>query len=211
MADPFPLVDGGQFPCNLTFVDNLADALLAAASAAGGAGERYFVNGPSSVSWRKYSEDLGALLNVSPVWVPLSREEVLNKMLAARKGNWFSEHLRILASGEFRAALSMLPALAWLNNKALAALQGLPVSWQRAVRRKLSSPPRIERQDTRPEAAEGWARLQVRRFYHSPETLELRLGWKPVISYERGLELTAEWLRFIGLCKGSAGKGESRE
>src|SRR6516225_7621069 len=56
-AGRMPLVDGGGNPSNLTHVDDLVEAILAAIHCNGGAGERYFVTETRPVAWRKVFED----------------------------------------------------------------------------------------------------------------------------------------------------------
>ncbi len=199
LSHALPLVDGGQYPVNAVHVDNLVEALLAAAAAASGAGQRYFVNEPDPVTWRQYVEDLCRILDIPPRTLPVSREDVLRFMRTPAPTAGLTEHLRILLSGEFRNAVSMLPVMAWLNRKAAATFESLPRHWRAAIRRKMSRPVTIARQATGPDLSESWVRVQVRRTFHSPASLAAGLGWRPVLSYEEGLRLTGEWLRFIGL------------
>jgi nucleoside-diphosphate-sugar epimerase len=199
LSHPLPLVDGGRYPANVVHVDNLVEALLAAALAEGGAGERYFVNEPEPVSWKQYVEDLCRILDIPLRLVPADREEVLRRMEAPKRSAGLTEHLKIMLSGEFRNAVSMLPVMAWLNRKAAAAFESLPDPWRAAIRRKMSRPVVIAKQPTGPDLSEPWVRVQARRPFHSPASLAEKLGWRPVLTYEEGLRLTCEWLRFTGL------------
>ena len=53
-AGPVVLVDGGAGLCNLVYVDDVASALLLAATAEGAAGEAFLVSGEAPVTWREF-------------------------------------------------------------------------------------------------------------------------------------------------------------
>jgi nucleoside-diphosphate-sugar epimerase len=53
-SEQVALIDGGRGVANLIFVEDLIDALLAAATVPGVAGEAFLVSGADPVSWREY-------------------------------------------------------------------------------------------------------------------------------------------------------------
>jgi len=53
-SEQVALIDGGRGLANLIFVEDLVDALLAAATVPGVAGEAFLVSGAEPVSWREY-------------------------------------------------------------------------------------------------------------------------------------------------------------
>lgn len=71
------LIDGGSGLANLVYVDDLVDAMWAAAERPGVAGEAFLVNGDPPVTWREY---LGAFARMCdkplPTSVPLWRAKV---------------------------------------------------------------------------------------------------------------------------------------
>ncbi len=199
-AGPLPLVDEGRYPCNLVHVDNLVEALLTAAATDGGAGRRYFVNELEPVSWKRYFDDFSRLLNIRLTYIPVSRDAVMAAMApAAGPSRGLYEHARIALSGEFRKGLMLMPVFDWLNGRAAAAFEAMPGNWRQSIRRKFERPVRIPKTPAGPSLSDPWVRLQVRRPFHSPDSLVRELGFKPVLSYEKGLELTAEWFRFFGI------------
>jgi nucleoside-diphosphate-sugar epimerase len=50
-----------------------------------------------------------------------------------------------------------------------------------------------------PSLDDRYVTVQVRQVFHSPAKLQKTLGWEPPLSYERGLETLAAWLRFAGV------------
>lgn len=193
---PLPLVDGGRHPSNIIHVDNLVEAILAAIHGERGSGERYFVNEPRPVPWRQVFDDLSKLLGIRASYVDVSREEIVPLMHSAAPRVGLAGHLRIAASGEFRAALSALPAFRYLNGAAMGLYARLPVRYRVGLHERLSWPIRVSKPAPRPLLDERYVTVQARRFYHSPRKLQDGLGWRPVLDYEDGLQTTAAWLKF---------------
>jgi len=199
LAGPLPLVDGGSNPCNLVHVDNLVEALLTAAGSDCGAGRRYFINELEPVSWRRYLDDFARLLDIPVEYVPVPRGEVVACLNPKPGSRGLAEHLRIALSPKFRRELMTMPFFEWLNSRAVTAFEALPRGWQSGIRRKLQRPMHIPKASTGPSLSDRWVKVQARRPFHSPETLVRELGFKPALAYEKGLELTARWLRFLGI------------
>jgi nucleoside-diphosphate-sugar epimerase len=59
-----PLIDGGEHIAGLTYVGNLADALILAADNQDSVGQAYNISDGSKVTWREYVEALSALAGV---------------------------------------------------------------------------------------------------------------------------------------------------
>lgn len=197
---PLPLVDGGRYPSNVVHVDNLVEAILAAVGSGDGAGERYFVNEPVPVSWRRVIEDLGRTLGLSCELVDVSRDEVLPFLPSrVRRRAGLREHVRLALSREVRESLVLLPAFAWLHRSAGTLFDRLPPNVQMGVRERLQWPVRIRPAGLRPSMDDRYVTVQVRRVHHSPARLEKRLGWRPPLTYERGLETFSAWARFARL------------
>jgi len=193
---PLPLVDGGRYPSNIIHVDNLVEAILAAIGAERGAGERYFVNETRPVPWRQMFDDLGRLLGIAVSYVDVSRDDVVPLLRSAAPRVGLAGHLRIAASGEFRAALSALPAFRIVNDAATRLFGKLPERYRHSLREHLAWPIRMAKRDSRPSLDDRYVTVQARRFYHSPRKLQDALAWQPALGYEEGLETTVAWLRF---------------
>jgi nucleoside-diphosphate-sugar epimerase len=206
LEGPLPLVDEGRNPCNLVHVDNLVEALLTAAASERGGGRRYFVNELEPVSWKRYLEDFCRLLEIPVRYLPVSRETVVAGLKPQTSSKGLAEHVRIALSGEFRKGLMKMPVFEWGNGRAAAAFEALPREWQSRIKEKAKHPVHIPKAPAGPSLSDPWVKVQARRPFHSPETLVRELGFQPVLSYEKGLDLTARWFRFLGI----AGPGQLR-
>lgn len=198
---PLPLVDGGRYPTNLVHVDNLVEAILTAVRAESGAGERYFVNETVPVAWRRLYDDLATALGRHFAFEPVTRADVLPHVNPAPVHATLLSNFRGLASEEFRNALAVVPALASVERAISACYARLPRRIQADMRERLHGPARIAKvADSSPRLDDRYVTVQVRRFYHSPEKLA-SLGWRPPLSYDRGLETFVSWLRANRLCR----------
>jgi nucleoside-diphosphate-sugar epimerase len=201
MRGPLPLVDGGQHPSNLIHVDNLVEAILAAIRSESGAGDRYFVNETRAVPWRELFDDLAKRLGIAVSFVDVAREEVLPLLESRRKRPGLKDHVRIALSAEFRRGLSQMPLFAWMNWSAARVFEALPAATRQRIRERLRWPVRVEKAGASPPLDDRYVKVQVRRFHHSPQKLAARLGWRPPLSYEKGLETIVSWVRFAGICE----------
>jgi nucleoside-diphosphate-sugar epimerase len=202
---PLPLIDGGRYASNLVHVDNLVEAVLAAIRSDTGAGERYFVNETRPVSWRTVWEDLARRLGRTVAFVDASREEVLPLLASFERRAGIKDHVRIALSAEFRRAMSLLPAFGWIHRGAASLFESLPPATQQKIRERVRWPVRVEKPSGRPPLDDRYVKVQVRRYYHSPEKLARQLGWQPPLSYEQGLDTLVSWLRFAGICEAVPG------
>jgi len=198
-SGPMPLVDGGVNPSNLVHVDNLVEAVLAAAGSSSGAGERYFVNETRPVSWRTVLEDYARILGIQPEFVEVTTEQVRPFLPRGPLRASLRDQGRVLLSPEFRRAASKLAPIGWINELASATFGRLPSATQNRIRERLQWP--ISVNGSRPALPlnSRFVTAQVRAYYQSPDKLAARLGWNPPLSYEAGMETIAQWFRFAGI------------
>jgi nucleoside-diphosphate-sugar epimerase len=196
----FPLVDGGRYATNLVHVDNLVEAIVTAIRSDVGAGERYFVN-DERIEWHRFVEDLASIIGIEADCRSVSRQEVVDRAVRVKPSAGFTEHVRVAMSGEFRRGMSMLPIMAGVNRLAKQTFDALPVGVQKNLRRRVQGPRKIRPVSASVSLDDGLVRVQTRRVYHSPVKIRERLGYRPIVTYERGLETTAAWLRFFGITR----------
>ena len=111
LAHEIVLVEGGENPNNIVHVDNLVQAILAALESDTGWGERYFVNETDPVTWKRFFEDLVAMMGIDYEFSTVSREDVLPHLEAkdGRESPGVGGQLRILVSKDFREAIKIDP------------------------------------------------------------------------------------------------------
>jgi nucleoside-diphosphate-sugar epimerase len=201
MRGPIHLVDEGRYASNLIHVDNLVEAILTVVRSTSGAGERYFVNELQEISWRRVFDDLSDRLGFTASYLNTTRDKVLPYVMGQSYGNaGLAAHARILLSGEFRRALSLLPAFKWANETTTDFFSRLPAATRSRMKERLRWPIRIPKDSSGPSLDDRYVKVQVRRFYHSPAKLK-GLGWQPPLDYEHGMATIAAWLRFAGVCR----------
>ena len=199
MAGPMPLIDGGRYACNLVHVDNVAEGLLAAVRTNASGGERYFLNELEPVSWRKLYDDLAGRLDTQWDYFDVAREQVAPLLNPPATSSGLAASAKVLLSAEFRKAASKMSLFGWMNTTAGQLFRNLPADRQQRIRERVKWPIRIQRAASGPLLDEPFVKVQARRFYHSPAHAQKNLGWRPVLSYEQGLDTTVAWLKFAGI------------
>jgi nucleoside-diphosphate-sugar epimerase len=198
-SGPMPLVDGGVNPSNLVHVDNLVEAILAAARSPSGAGERYFVNETRPVSWRTVFADHARILGIEPEFVQVTTEQVRPFLPTGPRRASLRDQGRVLISPEFRQAASRLAPIGWINDLASATFWHLPSAIQNRLRERLQWPISVNGSGPALPLNSRFVTAQVRAYYQSPNKLVTRLGWSPPLSYEAGMETIATWFKFAGM------------
>ncbi|GAB4334158.1 MAG: NAD-dependent epimerase/dehydratase family protein [Calditrichia bacterium] len=193
------LVDEGQYPTNMVHVENLVEAIICALEAEKGWGERYFINEPEPMSWKEFYTRLSGLLGLEVEFRSFSREEVLQALSKHQKKSGSGELLKTLVSGEFRNALSVIPVIDKLNRFAYRTLQSLDPQIQKKLRQKLEKPIIIREMREKVDLSDQFVRVQVRRFFHSPEKIQNMLGYRPKFNTDELWEHYKEWLKFANL------------
>ncbi len=190
-----PLVDGGRNYANFVHVDNLVQAIVAAMHSEVGWGERYLVNETEKMTWAQFFSDFHSILGSEPAFVPVSSAEVVPARVATSK-RAFTDNFKILASGEFRSALSLFPAFRALNERAYSWFNSANPAFQRWVRRHLQRPTTVAKQSAQRPLDDYLVRIQTRKVYYSPEKVMNKLGYRPVLSYQQQMQTMQAWLKF---------------
>ena len=197
-TSPLFLVDDGRHPTNNVHVNNIAEAALAALRTDKGWGERYFINEVERGTWREFYDEMCDVLGVTPNYVSVEREAVLNALAdAAPKQEHVGivGHAKILASGDFRKNLGVLPVFAAINGWTYRQMSRLNPRTQQWLRSKVDRPTHIAKQRAGVRLDGKFIREQIRTVYHSPEKAIKQLGFRP-FSQRQGMKTVADWLRF---------------
>jgi len=192
-------VDGGKNPTNIVHIDNLVQAIICAIDNDSGAGERYFVNDSEPISWHQFCTALARQIDCEPDFFEVPYDKVLAGIAPRSSPRGVREHLRIALSGEFRNAVSVLPALGWANAAARKSFDHLPTSLQESIRARAQSAVHVPKRN-QVNVGDMYLKFQLRRHYHSPAKLINTLGYRPAVDSDRALDSTGKFLRFA-LCK----------
>lgn len=193
------LVDGGERPTNNVHVGNVVEAILTAARSPRGWGARYFVNDGEPVTWRQFFGDMERILGLKTSLDSVAETEVRRMLDGKARRLDVVDTLRIAASGEFRAALGLLPIFRRMNDWTYRTFMRLSPRLQARIREKLERPLAIAKERHGPDLSHKFIREQLRTVFHSPERIQRQLGYKQLLTYREGMETVRAWLEFANL------------
>jgi nucleoside-diphosphate-sugar epimerase len=190
------IVDGGKNPCNLVYVDNLVEAILLALFEQRAIGNIFFVTDGGQLTWEQFLNDHAALLGVS---LPrISVADLVSKSGERLVRSSLREFPRVMLSGELRRVLRQIPAFRSFDGFLYSKFQSLPSNIQQAIRQRAQGPTVFRPKDGNNQVVyhrDNIHSAQCRTVAHSIEKAQRFLGYKALVSYREGMELTEAWLR----------------
>jgi len=195
------LVDDGRFATNIVHVDNLVQSILTAVESDTGWGERYFANEAEPVTWKQFYTDLAAMVGVDADFPVVSREEIVRHMEGKQTGpsQGVKSQIGTMVSRDFRDAIGIVPAIKKMDDAAMGLFNRMNPGLKEKLRGKLRKPITINEARASQHMDHKLVTAQIRRFYHSPEKIINRLGYKPLFNYEEGMRTTQKWLEFCNI------------
>ena len=199
---PVALVDGGEGLCNAVYVDDVADAVLAASTIDDAVGEAFLVSSDEPVTWAEYygrfEEMLGGTRTVSvPAEVALDRWE------PPRRRGLLGEALEILGERSARERLFSTPEAKFARKVARVLL---PRKVREPLRRRVvagaagnGGPASGGGSDAPPDVSPDMVEFYRRKVDVRIDKARRVLGYEPAYSFERGMELTEQWARWANL------------
>jgi nucleoside-diphosphate-sugar epimerase len=157
--------------CNLVYIDDLMSAIVLALNGAGAVGETFNINGAERLTWNEYFQALGRALGIDH----LRRHSALT----ARAGAWLT--LPVRKSAKF------------LLKRYQDQVMGL-YQRSRLARQIMRRAERVLRQVPTPQEF----RLCSRTAFYVTDKAARLLGYQPRFSTERGVGLSAAWLKHEG-------------
>lgn len=178
------LVEGGNGVCNAVYIDDVVDALVLAGTEPHAVGEAFLISGPDPITWREFYAAFDKLLGRNGT-ASVSSEDVE----PLRRPPISSIQSRVIA-----AAIGS-PVLREVYKRSGAFLPDGVNELIKATALKLHAK---NAQIIRPPDA---ARLRLYRTRCQVKIDKARrlLGYEPVFSFERGMALTGQFLKWAGL------------
>jgi nucleoside-diphosphate-sugar epimerase len=194
------LIDNGRGACNTIYVDNLVDAIFLSLENDRAVGHTFFITDGESVTWGDFIRAHAAMLPYAP---PL--RNVYSSQLAeyyrGRQGLLkasIKSTKRILRSREFRQMLLQIPATERLLAWAWGWIASLPEEKRQTIRARIGVPRETVSASPNGEYVPEqvtFATQTTSVFFQIDKAREL-LGYRPRISFEQGMSLVEQWLRF---------------
>jgi nucleoside-diphosphate-sugar epimerase len=175
------LISGGSGICNSLYVDNLIEAIIRALAAATEHAGAYFVGDAERVTWFDFYDAAAAALGLDSATIHrLDKTPSFPRTLQHRISG-------VVSGRVAQTAMPVLPR-AWkdLGKRLVAALTPAPAApdgW------RLPDAPR-------PNPTEELTLLQQCKWQFPSDRAALRLGYRPVVSFETAMRRSLGWLAF---------------
>jgi nucleoside-diphosphate-sugar epimerase len=193
------LIDGGEGICNLTYVDNLVDAIFLALKNNRAVGQTFTITDGEEVTWGDFLRAHAAMLTLDSA-IPEISSEGISAFHRAKPGLLkasIKETGRIVVSPEFRELIKRIPLAERLITWAWYRLQNLDNKTKDRLRIRRSE---IDSAASRNQNATPFPDLVTWQIQSSKVTFSISkartvLGYEPLVPFAKGIRLT-EWLRF---------------
>lgn len=188
-----PLLDGGNAPCNAVYVDDVAEAMILAATRPGVEGQKFLISAAEPVTWKRFYRALEAAVGVeSTVEVPVEEIRRLRRE-RERKGTLRHALKRRARDPRTWSRLGKLPGIRTVGRAVPSALL------ERAAHRWLETDdkPEARRRITLP--SEGAIEIETSRGRVRIDRARERLGYTPRFDLEGGMEVTKRYLEWANL------------
>lgn len=198
-----PLVDGGNGLCNAVYVDDVVDAMLAAALRPQAKGEAFLISGAAPVTWREFYGAYEEVLGVRGCRAVTSEELAAEAKAKRRRASTMGEISHLLSSPSTRRWVMGLPVTRGtvkvikprLPPRQWTALRGVVVgrAEEQGSDARASAPPPLLIIPDATRVALYRSRTHVR----IDKAREL-LGYEPRYDLSRGIEMAGAFLRWRG-------------
>ena len=191
------LIDGGSGICSTTYVDNLVDAIFLAIEKSDATGRIFSITDGESITWGEFIRAHAAMLHPSPPLLNISSAEI-RAYYRAQPGLWrgsWRQARQLIVSREFRDTLKRIPLFERGLQRMWYWLQNLSEEQKELLRARLTGSARNGHHGTPVPDPETWA-LQTGSVVFRIDRAKNVLGYRPRVSFARGMRLTEDWLRW---------------
>lgn len=208
------LIDGGQGVCNSLYVDNLIEAMLAAAKCDDAVGEVFHISDAQPVTWRAFIEAHANALRETHLPLPEMSSDEINAARdricrAQRRPSTVARTMALIRNPNVRATLREIPLVDRSVELSKTVARGiLPPAMRRWIRRNVLD----ERNPATAGAgsaivipSEAEQQIRTSRVVFSIEKARRILGYEPAIDFEEGIRRTRTWIEWARLSEAQAG------
>jgi nucleoside-diphosphate-sugar epimerase len=197
-----PLVDQGTGLCNPVYIDDVIDAMILAATAQAAVGERFLISGDKPLTWKEFYEPLESLLGTKAT-IEITEQELSQEIARRQRDSALSSRLRnLMRNREVAEVVRTLPAVStfvavakkilrhdqWESLKSRFVPNGSPIfNGHGAATKPLHIPSELLLQMYKSKT-----RVRI-------DKARALLGYSPKFDFERGMNVTAEFLRWANL------------
>ncbi|MBV9610520.1 MAG: NAD-dependent epimerase/dehydratase family protein [Acidobacteria bacterium] len=190
-AGNIAILGEGKNPCNLVYIDNVIEAVLLCLWKPEAVGQTFFVVDNEPVTWAQCIEDYAKIVGVGVRRV--QEHEIDRDHRKSGIGDSFRTIQKIVISKEFRQILRQVQLIESFETSMYNRYQSLSPRTREWIRR------RVRDLRTRPQRSESYDHLvamQARTVAHSNRKARSLLGYTAGVSYDEGMALTEDWLRY---------------
>jgi nucleoside-diphosphate-sugar epimerase len=197
-----PLINNGAGYCNPVYIDDVIDSMILAATEPGVVGETFLISGDKPLPWKEFYRAFEEVLGITST-IEVAEDSLLQEISRRKSDSTVTARLRSLIRNqevvEVMQTLPPIPTFVTLARKILT-----PEQWQSLKSRWLpNGSPSLNGKNaaTRPLHVPSELLLQM---YKSKTRVRIdkartRLGYDPKFDFNRGMNLTADFLRWANL------------
>ena len=195
-AGSFVLLDGGNTPCNLIDVSNLAHAIELALERGSTDGKRMFVTDDEETTWHDVTEGLIPVAECADPIPIITREELSGLRTSNGKSSLsLMRGLKHLVSREVREALRKDPLWAKVEEGFGQTVTRLGKPVEERLRLAMAGPTSVAKANGAPHYNLHLSLQQLRGVRHACDLAKQELGYEPVYSFAESMQAFREWYR----------------
>jgi nucleoside-diphosphate-sugar epimerase len=192
------LIDGGRGACNVTYVDNLIDAIFLCLDNNASSGETFFITDGERVTWGDFIRAHAAMLGLSEPLPDVSSERVraYYKQQPGLLTGSIKATGQVLRSRQFRELLLKVPLTQRLLTGAWGWLESLSEERRQMVRSHLGErrPAEVARAGAPIPDPVDFATQTGTVFFRIDKAQKV-LGYEPRVRFRLGVALVEQWMR----------------
>jgi nucleoside-diphosphate-sugar epimerase len=202
----YVLINGGDSPSNVVYVDNVIDAIELAITADNAVGKAFLISDDRLVTWREFFSAYASMFSSSPPLLNLALEDIAIER-ARQRGAVLRQALlnpreipnsALALTRDSKRARALLNSIVSIVSKEpvrkqlVGAISHFPATLKtkaaEAVSEYSTGPNRIP--------TNGLIKIFTSRVQFSIKDAKEVLGYKPTVTFEEGMKLTEGWLKF---------------